>query len=98
VVACLLKVDDEATGVLMRLFYRNLWQKGMPPVEALAEAQRYLYRNPGMLPVLAKAGRDVDFDREVSRPAEPPKGTEAKPGDRAAVKLWAGFVLSGPGR
>jgi CHAT domain-containing protein len=97
VVASLWKVDDEATAVLMRLFYRNLWQKEMPPIEALCEAQRYLVRNPKMLPVLAKL-RGPDFDKEVSRPAEPPKGTEPKPGDRAAVKLWAGFVLSGPGR
>jgi CHAT domain-containing protein len=97
VVASLWKVDDEATSVLMRLFYRNLWHKEMPALEALCEAQRYLYRNPKLLPALAKL-RGPDFDKEVSRPAEPPKGTEPKPGDRAAVKLWAGFVLSGPGR
>jgi CHAT domain-containing protein len=97
VVASLWKVDDEATGVFMRLFYRNLWQEGMPPIEALAQAQRYLYRNPKQLPVLARL-RGPDFDKEVSRPAEPPKGTEPRRGDRAAVKLWAGFVLSGPGR
>jgi CHAT domain-containing protein len=90
VVASLWKVDDEATAVLMGLFYRNLWQKELPPLEALAEAQRYLYRHPKQLPVLAKR-RGPDFDQEVSRPSE------AQAGERSAVKLWAGFVLSGPG-
>jgi CHAT domain-containing protein len=91
VVASLWKVDDAATAVLMGLFYRNLWQKDLPPLEALAEAQRYLYRHPKQLPVLAKR-RGLDFDQEVSRPSE------AQAGERSAVKLWAGFVLSGPGR
>jgi hypothetical protein len=43
--------------------------------------------------------RGPDFEKEVRRPADPPPpSTEGKTGDRAPVKLWAGFVLSGAGR
>ena len=39
VVASLWKVDDTATRKLMRLFYSNLWERGMPAAEALRQAQ-----------------------------------------------------------
>ena len=40
------KVDDLATRLLMERFYRNLWDKEMPRLIALREAQLYLLNNP----------------------------------------------------
>jgi CHAT domain-containing protein len=39
VIASLWKVDDAATRKLMRLFYSNLWERGLPAAEALRQAQ-----------------------------------------------------------
>ena len=46
VVASLWKVDDEATAELMKHFYANMLQKGMPPAAALRAAQNTLRQNP----------------------------------------------------
>ncbi|NQU49628.1 MAG: tetratricopeptide repeat protein [Planctomycetes bacterium] len=46
VVSSLWKVDDQATAVLMKDFYTNLWAKGMPGGDALHQAKlRMLRRN-----------------------------------------------------
>jgi CHAT domain-containing protein len=44
VIASLWKVDDEATGELMKIFYRNLLKQDMPPSRALHEAQLELQK------------------------------------------------------
>jgi hypothetical protein len=46
VVASLWKVDDGATAELMKLFYGNMLEKGMPPAAALREAQNSARQNP----------------------------------------------------
>ena len=91
VVASLWQVDDEATAALMGLFYHKVWAEKLPPLEALRQAQLTLYRHPERIAALALA-RGPDFDRVARRPAE------ARAGARAPARLWAGFVLSGPGR
>jgi CHAT domain-containing protein/Tfp pilus assembly protein PilF len=46
VVASLWKVEDKATAELMKRFYANMLEKGMPPGAALREAQNSIRRNP----------------------------------------------------
>jgi CHAT domain-containing protein len=95
VIASLWKVDDQATAALMSLFYHKLWREKKTSLQALREAQLELYRHPERIPKLAKL-RGPDLEREVSRPVEKPE--PAAKSERAAVKLWAGFTLSGLGR
>jgi CHAT domain-containing protein/tetratricopeptide (TPR) repeat protein len=95
VVASLWKVDDEHTAALMAVFYHQLWQQGCPPLEALRRAQLALYRHPQEAKGLAR-GRGPDFDQTVKRVTRPAP-REEKPKGSAAVKDWAGFVLSGAG-
>ncbi len=64
VVASLWKVDDEATLALMALFYQQLWEAKLPPLEALRRAQLALYRHPDAISELAK-DRGPNFDKTV---------------------------------
>ena len=99
VVASLWKVDDSATAALMALFYRKLWDgDGLPPAEALRQAQLMLLRHPESIGALAK-GRGPDFEKEYERigPAAKPDARPVEGQARLAAKLWAAFVLSGPG-
>src|SRR5262249_14135890 len=73
VVASLWQVDDEATAALMALFYHKLWRENQPPLQALRQAQLYLYRHPERIGVLARLRSGPDFDNEVRRPAASPK-------------------------
>ena len=57
VVASLWKVDDAATAALMTLFYAEMWDKGKPPLEALALAQRIVSRRTDLIPDLAGVRR-----------------------------------------
>jgi CHAT domain-containing protein len=93
VVASLWKVPDRPTAALMALFYRNLWEKEMPPVEALRQAQLEIYRHPEMIAELAAGFRGKFV--EVPGTEE----TAVKPGadGKAHSRLWAAFSLSGPG-
>jgi CHAT domain-containing protein len=78
----------------MAVFYTKLWKENKPPLEALREAQLYVYRHPDEIGKLA-----VDRGLGVSRPVElPPGGAAVKPGSQTApVRQWAGFVLAGVG-
>lgn len=45
VVVSLWSVDDRATAILMERFYRGLLVGGLPPAEALRQAQLALWRD-----------------------------------------------------
>jgi hypothetical protein len=46
VVSSLWKVDDEVTAELMKHFYTNMLQRGMPPAAALRAAQNSIREQP----------------------------------------------------
>ena len=99
VVASLWKVDDAATAALMTLFYAEMWDKGKPPLEALALAQRIVSRRTDLIPDLAGVRGSANADKAVKAatdevPTKPlPEGVRRLP-----PKYWAAFQLYGTGR
>jgi CHAT domain-containing protein len=94
VVASLWQVPDRPTAALMAVFYRNLWDKGMPPIESLRQAQLEIYRHPAKIPELAAGfrGKFAEVAGNSKAPLTPAADGKAHP------RLWAAFTLSGPGR
>jgi CHAT domain-containing protein len=80
VVASLWKVPDADTRRLMALFYENLWQKELGPVEALRQAQLALVRDPG-----GRRGPGRGFE----------VGEAGRGVGRADPSGWAAWLLSG---
>jgi len=95
VVASLWKVNDEPTAALMRLFYRNLWEKNLTPLESLRQAQLALYRHPEQVNALASATRGPNFNKVVKLVEG---GTVEPKAPRNSPRRWAAFVLSGTGQ
>jgi hypothetical protein len=93
VVASLWKVPDRPTAALMALFYQNLWDKNLPPIEALRQAQLEIYRHPERIETLTAELRGT-FTEVAGSGAEMPTG----PGGTAHPRIWAAFTLSGAGR
>ncbi|MGP0068103.1 MAG: CHAT domain-containing tetratricopeptide repeat protein [Isosphaeraceae bacterium] len=88
VVASLWSVEDRATHALMVEFYKNLWEKKLPRLEALRLAQLTLMRQYGWQ---TREGL-IRLDEKPARPS--PGGQD----DRLPPFYWAAFVLSGDWR
>jgi CHAT domain-containing protein len=89
--AALWSVNDDATTLLMTVFYQKLLQPGITKVEALRQAQLSLLKG-----ALASEGRPVQRGESFTPPAE----TEAMLAKREALEFshpyyWASFVLVG---
>ncbi|QJX00764.1 CHAT domain-containing tetratricopeptide repeat protein [Frigoriglobus tundricola] len=95
VVASLWKVPDQSTAALMALFYRNLWERNMTPLESLRQAQLEIYRYPEKVPELAKGFRG---EFEIVPGAEAVSEIKPNKDGKAHPLFWAAFTLSGPGR
>jgi CHAT domain-containing protein len=95
VVASLWPVDDKATAALMTEFYTMLWKEHKSPIDALREAQLYIYRHPDEI---GKLAGDRTFNLNPNKLMPIPTDRAAQPLKTASPELWAGFVLSGVGK
>jgi CHAT domain-containing protein len=104
-VTTLWSVDDAATSVLMEELYTNLWQRKMPKLEALRQAQLTVLRDPGRVfsrrqelkKVLAGKIREADASPAGPRQKEQEESqrSNARDGKQSPPFWWAAFVLSG---
>ncbi len=84
----------------MEQFYTNLWDKKLPKLEALRQAQLAVLNDPGLV---AKRQAELAKDRGPGETAvKLPEGGPSSPSNARAARsdpaLWAAFVLSGDGR
>jgi len=103
-VASLWKVPDLATRVLMAEFYKNLWEKKLPKLEALRQARLTLLREykpqggPARTGLVTKGPVRVE-DLPEKKPADDAVGRPAPSADELLPPFhWAAFVLSGDWR
>ena len=95
VMASLWKVEDQATAVLMKLFYHYLWSENMAPAQAMRKAQRTLLREPSLV------GDDKALEVAMLRGPlvqDPVKLKDPKtntPAATAPIRQWAAFLISG---
>ncbi len=91
VVAGLWQVDDAATRKLMTLFYTNLWEKKLPRLEALRQAQLWMLREGESWMQTEGLSRGM-VDVRVPKERLPIED------GRLAPYYWAAFSLSGDWR
>lgn len=82
-VSSLWKVDDSATATLMEEFYRNLWGEKMSKIEALRQAQLWMFREQIAAGSLRARGTRIIQEQPVA------------PKDSLPPYYWASFVLCG---
>jgi tetratricopeptide (TPR) repeat protein/tRNA A-37 threonylcarbamoyl transferase component Bud32 len=98
-------VSDAATSVLMEELYANLWQKKMPRLQALRQAQLTVLRDPQRVEArrrelraeLSRRGiaEDVLDRRGLSQKAVKVEADAPGRRTRSHPTWWAGFILSG---
>ena len=86
VLVSLWAVDDQATAELMRLFYREMLERGQPPAAALRAAQEALRRQKRWQPPYFWAGFTLQGDWQAGspplNPSAPPGSTQDRPEPR----------------
>lgn len=83
VVATLWPISDAATRLLMIRFYRNLWERKMPKLEALREAQLWMITGAR---ASAQAGQ---------KPTAANPDSDRLPPMLLHPSIWAPFIMSG---
>jgi len=81
-----------STAVFNELFFDKMFgDGGLPPLEALRQKKLALYNSPERIESSARH-RDTNFS------ASPVPEDGDQPTSATAIRHWASFVLSGPGR
>lgn len=75
VAATLWQVDDEATAELMKQFYANMLEKGLPPATALSAAQNYIRQQPQWHAPFYWAAFTFQGEFRQSLPPAPPRSS-----------------------
>jgi CHAT domain-containing protein len=98
-ISTLWRIRDADTAVLMDEFYKNLWMRRLPKVEALRQAQLAVLNDPELM----GTRRPQPAQRGIGEtPAKLPEGGRVAPTNprraRSDPSLWAAFILSGDWR
>ncbi len=96
VVSSLWSVDDAATSVLMERFYLHLWEKKLPKLAALRQAQIDVLRHPEWVEGRARRLAGTAGLRGVGKASERLAGGRAE--RRSPPAWWAAWQLSGDWR
>jgi CHAT domain-containing protein len=96
-VTSLWKLEDAATSLLMEEFYTNLWQKKLPKLEALRQAQLTVLREPERVRKRHEELTELNQTRgKLAVTVTPDLSSEpASSSPRTPPVFWAAFVLSG---
>ena len=95
-ISSLWQVDDVATATLMEEFYTNLWERRLPRIEALRQAQITLLRRHDTRQQRLVRGGEID--RPETPVVAPRKGDVRPPAPMSPPRYWAAFTLSGEWR
>jgi CHAT domain-containing protein len=95
-ISSLWQVGDAPTAALMEEFYANLWERRLPRIEALQQAQIALLRRYDLRQQRLRRGGEAD--RPETPVAAPRKEETRPPAQAIPPRYWAAFVLSGDWR
>jgi tetratricopeptide (TPR) repeat protein/CHAT domain-containing protein len=104
VLTSLWSVSDAATSVLMEQFYTQLWEKKQPPMQALRQAQLFVWKYPEQVEKRARELHKRLLARGISEEALAARGIGKKAREvpltggtarSSPVAWWAPWVLSG---
>jgi CHAT domain-containing protein len=89
-------VDDVATSVIMEQFYTNLWERRLPKLEALRQAQLAMLRRYDPARHRLRGAAEVEGPSPAAIAAD--RGAEPMRRPPTPPFFWAAFTLSGDWR